>query len=298
MHPTPLCVRASCSLVDAYLKPSGPASAGCPNARPDATPLAGSFSPHLVLAAQAAVAAPWRLPRLRDRGTSQASAAELLKGTWSPTPLRHPKSTGPSAAPSEAIAPLTGKGVRRVRFSTQLPGSSVPERRAVGSSQCGSTASSCVDDFAERCCGGSVAGGSAAVTHATTPSWRSRSFPQPPRVRTGRRRRNMGTNISESRIEEEADATDGSAADRKLERHRLPPLPMEARWANSELHRCKAPPSELQRLQGIDEHVKEANAMLVESFLKIKRQPAPDGPCGTAEHEPSCGDSVTASSYL
>lgn len=298
VRPAPSCVSASCSLVEAYLRPTGPVNVGCPTAKPSATPQVSSFSPQLVLAAQAAVQAPWRLPNVGRRSTSRASAAALLEGTWSPPPVRHPISTGPSANPSEALAPLAANCVRRVRFSTPRPGSCATERRAVGSSQCGSTASSCADDLVERCCGGSVAGGSAAITHATTPSWRSRSFPQPPRARTCHGRKNKGSQGSECSIEEEADATDGCAAKRKLERHRLPPLPMEARWAHSELHRCKAPPSEVQRLQRIDEHVREANAMLVESFLKIKRQPLLDDPDGTSEPEQSCADSVTASSYL
>lgn len=298
VHPTPPCIHASCSLVEAYLQPSGRAGTGCPNARLGTTPLANSFSPQLVLSAQAAETAPWRLPRLRESGRSRTSAAELLEGTWSPPRLRQPKSAGSSVAPSETLALAAEKGVRRVRFSMGTPGSSIPECRNIGSSRCSSAASSCVDNFAEHLCGGSVAGGSAAITHATTPSWRSRSFPQPPRVQTGHCRENKGSNASERRIKEEADSTDGCAANRKLERNRLPPLPMEARWRHSELHRCKAPPSELQRLKAIDEHVREANAMLVDSFLKIKRQPPPDDRCGTMDAEPSCGDSVTASSYL
>lgn len=51
---------------------------------------------------------------------------------------------------------------------------------------------------------------------------------------------------------------------------RLPPLPLEARWA--QVRRPGAPSSELRRLEEAESEVCEANAMLVESFLNVKRR--------------------------
>lgn len=84
------------------------------------------------------------------------------------------------------------------------------------------------------------------ISHATTPSWRSRS-----------------KQVSEGGAEADAD---GIAP---LPRQRLTPL-LEKRWTAVEQTRL-APKSELERLERIDPDVDEANAMLVESFLNVKR---------------------------
>eukprot|EP00435_Cladocopium_sp_Y103_P019742 s2707_g4.t2 len=89
------------------------------------------------------------------------------------------------------------------------------------------------------------------LSHATTPSWRSRSKQALAEVSEG-----GGA---------EADA-DGIAP---LPRQRLTPL-LEKRWTAVEQTRL-APKSELERLERIDPDVDEANAMLVESFLNVKR---------------------------
>ncbi|CAK8990385.1 unnamed protein product [Durusdinium trenchii] len=85
------------------------------------------------------------------------------------------------------------------------------------------------------------------LSHATTPSWRSRS-----------------KQVSQP-LEGREDVADGKA---DLPRRRSPLL--EKRWTAVENQRM-APRSELDRLEHIDPDVDEANAMLVESFLNVKR---------------------------
>mmetsp|Transcript_91489 Transcript_91489/g.296080 ORF Transcript_91489/g.296080 Transcript_91489/m.296080 type:complete len:373 (+) Transcript_91489:71-1189(+) len=99
------------------------------------------------------------------------------------------------------------------------------------------------------CCG-------SALSHATTPSWRSRSFP--PRLHGA-----AATMLAR------AEPGSASAAAR-----RLPELPMEVRWAAQGLRAGGAAPSELRHLNDADSEVCEANAMLVESFLNVKRRQA------------------------
>lgn len=88
------------------------------------------------------------------------------------------------------------------------------------------------------------------ITHATTPSWRSRSFP--PAI-------DPATSVPINSMQ--------AASIQTAPRRRLPPLPDEARQANP-----YSTPSEVRHLDHIDSAVHEANAMLVESFLNVKRK--------------------------
>jgi hypothetical protein len=105
------------------------------------------------------------------------------------------------------------------------------------------------------------------LSHATTPSWRSRSFP--PNFRQS----------ASPELDPMARASPAVYVDTTTSaRRRLPPLPDEARE-----HKV-SPPSEVLRLSDISSEVHEANAMLVESFLNVKRRamPRPESSCGTA----------------
>lgn len=95
------------------------------------------------------------------------------------------------------------------------------------------------------------------ISHATTPSWRSRSFP--PHYRPIDVQSNPAVSSS-------ARATPESGCSRRP----LPPLPEDA------TRRRSTPLSEVVRLTEIDSQVHEANAMLVESFLNVKRRPLPE----------------------
>jgi hypothetical protein len=90
------------------------------------------------------------------------------------------------------------------------------------------------------------------ISHATTPSWRSRSFP--PHYR--RLADSYPAVAASGRATPE---TGGSG-------RRLPPLPDEA------TRRRSSPLTEVARLSDITSEVHEANAMLVESFLNVKRR--------------------------
>mmetsp|Transcript_110532 Transcript_110532/g.195736 ORF Transcript_110532/g.195736 Transcript_110532/m.195736 type:complete len:327 (-) Transcript_110532:11-991(-) len=92
------------------------------------------------------------------------------------------------------------------------------------------------------------------ITHATTPSWRSRSFP--PAI-------DPATSMPVTSMP--------SASIQTAPRRRLPPLPDEARQAKP-----YSAPSEIRHLDRIDSAVHEANAMLVESFLNVKRRMTSD----------------------
>lgn len=100
------------------------------------------------------------------------------------------------------------------------------------------------------------------VSHATTPSWRSRSFP--PHYRGA-----AASECGSQSIPEDDVVVLG--AQEKLARRELPPLPLEARWMAAGRRNLAAPSSEMQRLNKIDPAVDEANAQLVESFLNVKR---------------------------
>ncbi|CAE7459190.1 unnamed protein product [Symbiodinium sp. CCMP2456] len=95
---------------------------------------------------------------------------------------------------------------------------------------------------------------SGSLSHATTPSWRSRSQATPSAA-------SQGTSEMACKPAMMADSI----------RPRLSPL-LEARWTVVEEQRYRrVPQSELDRLDRIDPEVDQANAMLVESFLNVKR---------------------------
>mmetsp|Transcript_72825 Transcript_72825/g.115265 ORF Transcript_72825/g.115265 Transcript_72825/m.115265 type:complete len:372 (+) Transcript_72825:53-1168(+) len=100
------------------------------------------------------------------------------------------------------------------------------------------------------------------ISHATTPSWRSRSFP--PHYRR--------IDVDSNSVCSNARATPEPVGGRQ----RLPPLPDDA------TQRRMSPLSEVVRLTDIDSQVHEANAMLVESFLNVKRR-ALAGPLTASE---------------
>eukprot|EP00931_Biecheleriopsis_adriatica_P122518 TRINITY_DN97515_c0_g1_i1.p1 TRINITY_DN97515_c0_g1~~TRINITY_DN97515_c0_g1_i1.p1 ORF type:complete len:325 (+),score=59.86 TRINITY_DN97515_c0_g1_i1:27-1001(+) len=117
-------------------------------------------------------------------------------------------------------------------------------------------------------------GSGTTLSHATTPSWRSRSFPP-----------HYGT----AAVPGSPGAADVLDTLEPLEENavvrRLPPLPLEARWAAVGKRSLLAPASELQRLKSIDPDVDEANAMLVESFLNVKRSLTSEVPDSEAQHQ-------------
>ncbi|CAE7307709.1 unnamed protein product [Symbiodinium sp. CCMP2592] len=96
---------------------------------------------------------------------------------------------------------------------------------------------------------------SGSLSHATTPSWRSRPSQATPSAAS------QGTSEMACKPAMMAESI----------RPRLSPL-LEARWTVVEEQRYRGvPQSELDRLDRIDPEVDEANAMLVESFLNVKR---------------------------
>jgi len=99
------------------------------------------------------------------------------------------------------------------------------------------------------------------LSHATTPSWRSRSFP--PHV-LKKLAVESSSQVSHSRCGHEASSDKAQVQ----ERRRLPSLPDEARRSS--------PPSEVALLGDIASEVNEANALLVESFLNVKRRTMPE----------------------
>lgn len=248
---------------------------------------ANIFSSHLVIAAQSTVAAPKCLQRARSASSSQVTTAELLDGTWDPPRYKAPKSTYENAQRvrfasqevEEALAHPRNPLLSARHAGGSRPRNSVPETAGEQGRARGSSTSSRSSDLAPAGCGDSVLGtlvkGSSNLSHATTPSWRSRSFPwraEVPGAKSGRH----------------AEASDREPA--AGERPRLPPLPMEARWAASQSHRSKAPPTELFCLERIDEAVHEANATLVESFLNVKRHPPSEVGGALYDAEPSCSE--------
>lgn len=116
---------------------------------------------------------------------------------------------------------------------------------------------------------GALLAAPSVVSHATTPSWRSRS-----------------KQVSEGCGED----ADGIAP---LPRQRITPL-LEKRWTAVEQIRL-APKSELERLERIDPDVDEANAMLVESFLNVKRSLGAEIEEATSQRSK---EDPSASSYL
>jgi len=104
------------------------------------------------------------------------------------------------------------------------------------------------------------------LSHATTPSWRSRTFPpyyltRPP-----------------------------GQAEKPAQKQRLPSLPYEARVGT--------PLTEVARLNDIASEVHEANALLVESFLNVKRRalPRPQPVSASGSGAASCLSGTSCSS--
>ncbi|CAJ1452757.1 unnamed protein product [Effrenium voratum] len=119
--------------------------------------------------------------------------------------------------------------------------------------------------------------GSECLSHATTPSWRSSK-------------------------EVSVESPGSSSA-----RCRLSPF-LEKRWEAMEKRSRFAPKSELERLERIDPEVDEANAVLVESFLNVKRslgaevgeassQSKSFGPSSCSASKPGAGRSLGRNGY-
>jgi len=264
--------------------------------------IASAFTPRLALVA--ATSGQDRVPGYPrgPRPVAATQAAQLLEGTWAPSVQRPPPFASRKAEPSREQVILQALSRGQVKPPpTGARGFGVSQRRPCSSGRW-SSASTCVGgdgpgdlptprsarqvplnlgrpyDSAATSARGegngarSRAGGS-CVSHATTPSWRSRSFP--PRL-TG-----CGQGASSTLERQDADG--------KRRARRCPPLPMEARWAATEILRKGAPASELQRLDEVGSEVCEANAMLVESFLNVKRRMLENA--GTSDYSEAISES-------
>lgn len=261
---------ASSALVEAYLNsslsPPEQQHASAPSQLPAHIP---AFSSRL--AANAAVR------ELAGGASSRSTASrevcpplhQMLKGTWVPPP-RHsltPRQNDKIIAQREQASKRIMADLDMANH-LELAGvagmACEPQSRRTEGRACSSNGRCSSYSGSQTGGGGSVAGesecnNSQALSHATTPSWRSRSFP--PR-------------FARERI---VQANRTLQKPRLTQKPRLPPLPIEARWfAATQLR--GAPPSEVQRLHDIDAHVNEANAMLVESFLNVKRHPPENMP--------------------
>jgi len=277
---------ASGALVEAYIPGAAVAPAG---------PVA-AFAPALAAYAPGPPFLPFSA-RGRCQGT-QPLSARLLEGDWAPG-RRNFKPAIPEVATrrvaaeldvlararrgaqeaQECLQPLSARRGGAGRASASARGRGAAIVAGSGSSVCSRSSAS-----------GAGAGGHAAapapsepsapassrsLSHATTPSWRSRSFPpRPPQPGLAPGRPEADEAVPETR-------------------QRLPPLPMEARWAAAALRPGGVAPSELRHLEGIGSDVFEANALLVESFLNVKRWP-PDA----VGAPPSCSDGLGNGSSL
>ncbi|CAE8632359.1 unnamed protein product, partial [Polarella glacialis] len=195
---------------------------------------AGGSGPSLPLSyLYAAVAA---LPPCKQHEAPRHKLAAGGSGAGLRRPPLHKRSLA-SRQGMQAAAAAAAAGESRAPSGYE--GSGAPGASASGASECRSS-----------------------LSHATTPSWRSRSFPhgcqRPESSRTNASACGHLPGVPESAVPE------GAA-------RRLPPLPLEARWAAVGQRNPGAPPSELQHLRSIDPEVDEANALLVESFLNVKK---------------------------
>mmetsp|Transcript_44763 Transcript_44763/g.103546 ORF Transcript_44763/g.103546 Transcript_44763/m.103546 type:complete len:298 (+) Transcript_44763:30-923(+) len=102
-----------------------------------------------------------------------------------------------------------------------------------------------------------------AVTHATTPSWRSVS-PRGRRVAIADSEGDGGSVVDERLLHEQIEGV------LNQQRQEIGSRRLEAKWA--EVQYAPVPRSELRHLDGIESMVNQANAMLVESFLNVKRR--------------------------
>jgi hypothetical protein len=101
------------------------------------------------------------------------------------------------------------------------------------------------------------------VSHATTPSWRSRSFPV-------RRPSASGFETPRTIPEDMMDAEQQSLGFDEV--CKFGGVASESRWANTLTQSRGAPSSELQRLDEIATVVIEANSQLVNAYLNVKRR--------------------------
>lgn len=190
--------------------------------------------------------------------SGKCSAVEsLLSGRWIP-----PKAPKKVASEAQSCSSVLSQKLRRPpmprragRGRSHLQGDAA---FASKDSNCG--ASECSTEFSEGYkeqsdnCNGSV------LSHATTPSWRSRSFPR---------------NFKPAGAAPKAEASKDNGEPQQVpmtQRRRLPPLPSEARGP-------KGPTSEVRYLGCISSEVNEANAMLADSFIGAKRRPESDVSC-------------------
>lgn len=131
-----------------------------------------------------------------------------------------------------------------------------------------------------------VSGQTAKLSHATTPSWRSRSFP-PHLMARSRKLRMPSVAEDDVACMKTRSAEDGASPEVA---RRRPPLPAEARWTRV----YRPPRSEVQRLNDVDSEIQEANAMLVESFLNVKRRMSFDPDADEMQGAPSCSWAASA----
>jgi len=181
----------------------------------------------------------------------------LLSGRWIP-----PKAPPKARSEAQSSSSVLSQHLRRppVPHGTKRRGRSCPRGNAAcvdrsvdcSASQCG-TESDISEGYSHQLGNNSCQG--SVLSHATTPSWRSRSFP--PHYRApGAAPKADG---SKDKVEPQAGP----------QKHRLPPLPSEARGP-------KGPSSEVRYLGCIASEVNEANAMLADSFIGAKRRPDSD----------------------
>lgn len=219
-------------------------------------------------------------PPRRSQEVSQrpCTSRALLLGSWAPE-TKLPKRA--ASSDGAAVKSLGTKELESsIRIMTQclqdsgapLPDSvSLARRRRRGIWR--GNAIDDMDSLGDSSCDGShcmVTDCQTQLSHATTPSWRSRSFPPhlaksyPETITSGQNETYLGS-------------------------RRLPALPDEARL----MTQC----SEVQRLRDISAEVHEANALLVESYLNVKRRPinssGPISSCG-----PSAASGTASGSFV
>jgi len=190
----------------------------------------------------------------RSQGGNSSAIDGLLSGRWTP-PAAPPKCMSEPSSSSLLSQnlrrpPMPRRAQRRGRSRPRDDAARASRDVDCSASQCEteSELSEAYRDQPDNNCGdGSV------LSHATTPSWRSRSFP---------------ANYRAPRAAPEGNK-DGAEPQQAPPRYRLPPLPSEARGP-------RAPSSEARYLRKIASEVNEANAMLAESFLGAVRRPETD----------------------
>lgn len=231
--------------------------------------LANAFSPHLEQHAAVAAGIARHPQTVRGASSSGASsvAASVLDGSWVP-PL--PSQASRCVAKSTLRADRDAQALSAIsRAGLESIGAARKPHSARGASEvhprvdrfCCSSASAHCGDIGDSCLDWEKLGSS--LSHATTPSWRSRSFP--PHLGTdvhGRTASDAGSCVRRG--------AQGSADGRDVRRGLRPPLPDEARGVQPKDQ--VGPLSEAEFLKNIDPAVEEGNALLVQSFLNVKRR--------------------------